>query len=39
MFQDILNNLESCDLDDDDLMLDSDVLEEASLHSGTFVYT
>ncbi|TMS21920.1 Serine-rich coiled-coil domain-containing protein 2, partial [Larimichthys crocea] len=30
---DILNNLESCDLDDDDLMLDSDVLEEASLHS------
>ncbi|KAM8730502.1 uncharacterized protein AB9X84_000551 isoform 1-T3 [Acanthopagrus schlegelii] len=30
---DILNNLDSCDLDDDDLMLDSDALEEASLHS------
>lgn len=35
--QDILNNLDSCDLDDDDLMLDSDALEEASLHSGKFV--
>nr|XP_046232761.1 serine-rich coiled-coil domain-containing protein 2-like isoform X2 [Scatophagus argus] len=30
---DILNNLDSCDLDDDDLMLDSDVVEDASLHS------
>ncbi|XP_035522322.1 serine-rich coiled-coil domain-containing protein 2 isoform X3 [Morone saxatilis] len=30
---DILNNLDSCDLDDDDLMLDADVLEDASLHS------
>ncbi|XP_042252290.1 serine-rich coiled-coil domain-containing protein 2-like isoform X2 [Thunnus maccoyii] len=30
---DILNNLESCDLEDDDLMLDSDFPEEASLHS------
>ncbi|KAM9336254.1 uncharacterized protein ABDE67_019309 [Symphorus nematophorus] len=30
---DILNNLESCDLEDDDLMLDVDVLEDASLHS------
>ncbi|XP_051272915.1 serine-rich coiled-coil domain-containing protein 2 isoform X3 [Dicentrarchus labrax] len=29
---DILNNLD-CDLDDDDLMLDADVLEDASLHS------
>lgn len=32
--QDLLNNLESCDLDDDDLMLDADVSEDASLHSG-----
>lgn len=32
--QDLLNNLESCDLDDDDLMLDVDVAEDASLHSG-----
>ncbi|XP_067431668.1 serine-rich coiled-coil domain-containing protein 2-like isoform X2 [Thunnus thynnus] len=30
---DILNNLESCDLEDDDLMLDSDFPEDASLHS------
>ncbi|XP_041671709.1 serine-rich coiled-coil domain-containing protein 2-like isoform X2 [Cheilinus undulatus] len=30
---DILNNLESCDLDDDDLMLDADVPEDGSLHS------
>ncbi|XP_070708272.1 serine-rich coiled-coil domain-containing protein 2-like [Pempheris klunzingeri] len=30
---DILNNLDSCDLDDDDLMLDADVPEDASLHS------
>ncbi|XP_056152737.1 serine-rich coiled-coil domain-containing protein 2-like [Lampris incognitus] len=30
---DILNNLESCDLDDDDLMLDDDLPEDASLHS------
>ncbi|XP_070847555.1 serine-rich coiled-coil domain-containing protein 2-like [Chaetodon trifascialis] len=30
---DILNNLDSCDLDDDDLMLDADGLEDASLHS------
>ncbi|XP_029384098.1 serine-rich coiled-coil domain-containing protein 2-like isoform X2 [Echeneis naucrates] len=30
---DILNNLESCDLEDDDLMLDADLAEEASLHS------
>uniref|UniRef100_UPI0037E73ECA serine-rich coiled-coil domain-containing protein 2-like n=1 Tax=Semicossyphus pulcher TaxID=241346 RepID=UPI0037E73ECA len=30
---DILNNLDSCDLDDDDLMLDADVPEDGSLHS------
>ncbi|XP_044035753.1 serine-rich coiled-coil domain-containing protein 2 isoform X3 [Siniperca chuatsi] len=30
---DILNNLDSCDLDDDDLMLDADLPEDASLHS------
>ncbi|CAJ1081374.1 serine-rich coiled-coil domain-containing protein 2-like isoform X2 [Xyrichtys novacula] len=30
---DILNNLESCDLEDDDLMLDADVPEDGSLHS------
>lgn len=35
IFQDILNNLD-CDLDDDDLMLDADVSENASLHSGMF---
>ncbi|XP_018605099.2 serine-rich coiled-coil domain-containing protein 2 isoform X1 [Scleropages formosus] len=29
----ILNNLESCDLDDDDLMLDVDLTEDVSLHS------
>lgn len=34
--QDLLNNLDSCDLDDDDLMLDADASEDASLHSGTF---
>ena len=34
-FQDILNNLDSCDLEDDDLMLDADFAEDASLHSGT----
>ncbi|KAI3365344.1 hypothetical protein L3Q82_010128 [Scortum barcoo] len=34
---DILNNLDSCDLDEDDLMLDVDVLEDASLHSGVFM--
>ena len=35
--KDILNNLdnlESCDLDEDDLMLDVDLPEESSLHSG-----
>lgn len=32
-----MNNLDSCDLDDDDLMLDADVLEDASLHSGMLV--
>ncbi|XP_075999684.1 uncharacterized protein LOC142992990 isoform X2 [Genypterus blacodes] len=30
---DILNNLDSCDLDDDDLMLDVDLPEDTSLHS------
>ncbi|XP_071317803.1 serine-rich coiled-coil domain-containing protein 2 isoform X2 [Trachinotus anak] len=30
---DILNNLDSCDLEDDDLMLDADFGEDASLHS------
>lgn len=35
--QDVLNNLDSCDLDDDDLMLDADLPEDASLHSGVFV--
>ncbi|XP_074519300.1 serine-rich coiled-coil domain-containing protein 2-like isoform X2 [Halichoeres trimaculatus] len=30
---DLLNTLESCDLDDDDLMLDADVPEDVSLHS------
>ncbi|XP_056221666.1 serine-rich coiled-coil domain-containing protein 2 isoform X2 [Seriola aureovittata] len=30
---DILNNLDSCDLEDDDLMLDVDFAEDASLHS------
>ncbi|XP_070783639.1 serine-rich coiled-coil domain-containing protein 2-like [Enoplosus armatus] len=30
---DVLNNLDSCDLDDDDLMLDADLPEDASLHS------
>ncbi|XP_026207091.1 serine-rich coiled-coil domain-containing protein 2-like isoform X2 [Anabas testudineus] len=30
---DILNNLDSCDLEDDDLMLDADLAEDASLHS------
>ncbi|XP_068585320.1 serine-rich coiled-coil domain-containing protein 2-like isoform X2 [Cebidichthys violaceus] len=30
---DVLNNLDSCDLDDDDLMLDEDLPEDASLHS------
>ncbi|KAM6896904.1 serine-rich coiled-coil domain-containing protein 2-like [Xenentodon cancila] len=30
---DILNNLDSCDLADDDLMLDVDFQEDASLHS------
>lgn len=34
LFQDILNNLDSCDLEDDDLMLDADFAEDASLHSG-----
>ncbi|KAF7650528.1 hypothetical protein LDENG_00124870 [Lucifuga dentata] len=29
---DILNNLDSCDLDDDDLMLDVDLPEDVSLH-------
>lgn len=35
VFQDILNNLDSCDLADDDLMLDADFPEDGSLHSGT----
>ncbi|XP_030630192.1 serine-rich coiled-coil domain-containing protein 2 [Chanos chanos] len=30
---DVLNNLESCDLEEDDLMLDVDLPEDASLHS------
>ncbi|XP_075937779.1 uncharacterized protein LOC142938361 isoform X2 [Anarhichas minor] len=30
---DVLNNLDSCDLDDDDLMLDEDLPEDGSLHS------
>ncbi|XP_031698757.1 serine-rich coiled-coil domain-containing protein 2-like [Anarrhichthys ocellatus] len=33
VLQDVLNNLDSCDLDDDDLMLDEDLPEDASLHS------
>lgn len=35
LHQDILNNLDSCDLEDDDLMLDADLAEDGSLHSGT----
>lgn len=35
VFQDILNDLDSCDLADDDLMLDADFPEDGSLHSGT----
>ncbi|KAJ8360151.1 hypothetical protein SKAU_G00166760 [Synaphobranchus kaupii] len=31
---DVLDHLESCDLEDDDLMLDVDLLEDSSLHSG-----
>ncbi|ELK27121.1 Protein FAM190B [Myotis davidii] len=31
---DILNNLESCDLEDDDLMLDVDLPEDASVENG-----
>ncbi len=37
IFKDILDNLdnvESCDLEEDDLMLDLDLSEDASLHSG-----
>ncbi|XP_028990299.1 serine-rich coiled-coil domain-containing protein 2 isoform X2 [Betta splendens] len=30
---DVLNNLDSCDLEDDDLMLDVDLAEDGSLHS------
>ncbi|XP_042364588.1 serine-rich coiled-coil domain-containing protein 2-like isoform X3 [Plectropomus leopardus] len=30
---DVLNNLDSCDLDDDDLMLDADLPEDGSLNS------
>ncbi|XP_034049196.1 serine-rich coiled-coil domain-containing protein 2-like [Thalassophryne amazonica] len=30
---DLLKDLDSCDLDDDDLMLDTDFLEDSSLHS------
>ncbi|KAM4624548.1 uncharacterized protein ACJ7VT_005403 [Polymixia lowei] len=30
---DILNNLESCELEDDDLMLDADLPEDTSLHN------
>lgn len=29
-----LENVESCDLEDDDLMLDLDLSEDTSLHSG-----
>lgn len=32
--QDILNNLESCDLEDDDLMLDVDLPEDTPLENG-----
>lgn len=32
--QDILNNLESCDLEDDDLMLDVDLPEDTPLDNG-----
>lgn len=32
--QDILNNLDSCDLEDDDLMLDVDLPEDAPLEDG-----
>lgn len=31
-FQDVLNNLGSCELDEDDLMLDLEFLEEQNLH-------
>jgi hypothetical protein len=31
-----LNNLESCDLEDDDLMLDVDLPEDAPLENGKF---
>lgn len=37
IYKDILKNLESvesCDLEEDDLMLDLDLSEETSLHSG-----
>nr|XP_057923150.1 serine-rich coiled-coil domain-containing protein 2 isoform X2 [Doryrhamphus excisus] len=30
---DVLTNVDSCDLDDDDLMLDGDLTEDASLHT------
>lgn len=33
--QDLLNHLDSCDLDDDDLMLDADNSDHSSLFSGT----
>ena len=35
--QDLLNNLDSCELDDDDLMLDDELPEDTSLHSGMCV--
>ena len=36
--QDLLNNLDSCELDDDDLMLDDELPEDTSLHSGMCVH-
>lgn len=33
-FQDILNNLDSCDLEDDDLMLDVDLPEDSPHDKG-----
>ena len=36
--QDLLNNLDSCDLDDDDLMLDDELPEDPLLHGGMCVF-
>lgn len=33
-----LDNLDSCDLEEDDLMLDVDLPEDVSLHSGRFLH-